>query len=81
MFDIIFKGDTSTNKSVSVIKENVPTVEEAGKLRSVNGDIVVHHGTADIVTDRGWLQDCWLKDDNEKYAERLIAEALEREGR
>jgi hypothetical protein len=69
VYDIVFTDDRGY---YTVLQKRIPTLLEAGRKRKVNGDLVVHTGSFDVVTNRGWL---WPDLSLESYALRKIAQA------
>lgn len=69
MFDVIFQNDY--HGQYSVIASGLKTVVEAKAHRQVTGDIVVFHGTTNIVRNKTWLWKAEVNDPS-SYAMRRI---------
>ena len=60
MFDVIFQNDY--HGQYSVVASGLKTVAEAKKRRHVRGDIVVYHGTTNIVRNKAWMWKCEVEE-------------------
>lgn len=76
MYDIIFMNDADlSKKSFTVLKSGIQTLLGARNARGVSGDLVVHHGTNNIVHSEEWLWDWELREGMESYAYRKMKKA------
>lgn len=69
MFDIQIRRLAHVPDGSYVIVSGIKTLEEATRLRKLNGDIVVHHRTNKTVYSKEWLI---FPDENETFAKRCI---------
>lgn len=75
-YDVIFPRNYDDLTDRSVIA-TCCSREDVIKSRRVSGDLVVHHGTNELVTDMWWLFP-WEDIDPESYAHRAIMYYRER---
>lgn len=71
LYDILFPRGYTDMKDSTLIAEGL-TKPQAILLRVVSGDLVVHHGTHDLVTEPWWLFGWELDEDRDSYARRAI---------
>lgn len=75
-YDVIYKNDREGwGAHHTVLSGPHLSLEDAKNARKVNGDLVVFHGTTDVVPSEDWL---WEDRSIETYALREIEKARKR---
>lgn len=86
MFDVIHPRSLNQLKDRVVIASNVfdpiegNSLKLAREAREVSGDLVVFHGTSEIVRNDEWLWD-WEKNNPESYAWQAISKIVHHQWR
>lgn len=74
MYDVVrFAGD---EKTMTVLNARIKNLRDCRHIRKFSGDVVVKHGTKDIVKDPTWLWD-WELNNPKCYARKKIGADVE----
>ena len=73
LYDVVYLKDNQIDPDPVYEARGLSTLAEARAARKVAGDIVVHHGTLDVVVNPQWLWD-WERESQNNYAKnKMIA--------